>query len=217
MAKFDENKEETGLVPVEKRTEEIREEAFPEKKKRLNRKERKALKKRQWEYEKQLVKEGKIARRFRYVPRNSFARILSVCLAFVIGFFGAFGALAGGFAYAGTKAKVNDLLKIADVNTSEIVTEYAAQKSVLDLVTEVADLFKGFRQIHARPFQTARRRKRADQGTGRRSRPRRAQIRAVRFDRQIFFRPSTSQRRTRRNRFKTCGRQAEFDRNLSLL
>jgi uncharacterized protein YkvS len=143
MAKFDENKEETGLVPVEKRTEEIREEAFPEKKKRLNRKERKALKKRQWEYEKQLVKEGKIARRFRYVPRNSFARILSVCLAFVIGFFGAFGALAGGFAYAGTKAKVNDLLKIANVNTSEIVTEYAAQKSVLDLVTEVADLFKG--------------------------------------------------------------------------
>lgn len=120
-----------------------------EKKKRKETKqERKEHCKEQAKLEKELVKEGKIAPRYRYVPRNPFWRIVSVCLAFVLGFFAAFGALIGGLAIFGGKKKIKDAAQIAGIDTSAIFSDYAADLSTLDFVVEIV------RKIKDKEFKT---------------------------------------------------------------
>lgn len=113
-----------------------------QRKQKLTKKERKALAKQQREYEELLVKEGKIAPRYRYVPRNNFARIVSVCVAFVIGFFAAFGTLIGAIAIGGSQTKLKDLSQIAGFDYNSIFTDYAADLSALDLIVEIANEYK---------------------------------------------------------------------------
>lgn len=111
-------------------------------KRKQNKREKKELRAQQAKLEKELIKEGKIAPRYRYVPRNNFARILSVCIAFVFGFFAAFGALIGGFAIFGDKRKLKDVTRIAGVDSAAIFTDYAADLSALDLIVEVVQKIK---------------------------------------------------------------------------
>ena len=53
--------------------------------------------------EKQLVKEGRILPRTRYVPRSFVGRVLTVLLAFLVGIFATIGGILGVGLYAGTR------------------------------------------------------------------------------------------------------------------
>lgn len=131
----------SAMAP-QREIDEPSEKEIKKKKRKQTKQERKELCKQQAKLEKELIKEGKIAPRYRYVPRNNFARILCVCLAFVFGIFAAFGALIGGFAIFGDKKKLKDVTHIAGVDTSSIFTDYAADLSALDLIVEIVQKIK---------------------------------------------------------------------------
>lgn len=109
----------------------------PKAKKHLSRKERKKLEKRQYELEKKLVKQGKIAPRIHYAPHHTFGRLLAICLAFFFGIFMALGGIVGGIYIAGTKTKLKNVLSMTGVDASAILTESAQEMSLLQLVDEV--------------------------------------------------------------------------------
>lgn len=113
------------------------EEEAPVDKKKLSRKERKELEKKQYELEKKLVKAGKIAPRIHYAPHHTFGRILGICLAFFFGIFMALGGILGGIYIAGTKTKTKNLLDMTGADANAILTETAQQMSLLEMVDSV--------------------------------------------------------------------------------
>ncbi|MDE7295730.1 MAG: hypothetical protein K2N84_00535 [Clostridia bacterium] len=109
----------------------------PEEKKHLSRKEQKELEKRQYEYEKKLVKEGKIAPRIHYKPHHTFGRILAICLTFFFGIFMALGGIIGGIYIAGTQTKLKNVMNMTGIDADAFLTESAQEMSLLQLVDEV--------------------------------------------------------------------------------
>ncbi len=105
--------------------------------KKLSRKERraqkKALRKSQLAYEKQLVAEGKIPPRNKYRSNNFFWRVFALCLVFFFGMFTAVGALLG----FGAFAPVKDVLWLAGIDYTNLVKEDYAAYSLLDIVRDV--------------------------------------------------------------------------------
>ncbi|MDE5548537.1 MAG: hypothetical protein K2J30_06040 [Clostridia bacterium] len=109
----------------------------PEEKKHLSRKEKKDLEKRQYEYEKKLVKEGKIAPRIHYRPHHTFGRILAICLTFFFGIFMALGGIVAGIYIAGTQTKLKNVMNMTGIDADAFLTETAQEMSLLQLVDEV--------------------------------------------------------------------------------
>lgn len=109
----------------------------PQEKKHLSRKEQKELEKRQYEYEKKLVKEGKIAPRIHYKPHHTFGRILAICLTFFFGIFMALGGIVAGVYIAGTQTKLKNVLNMTGIDADAFLTESAQEMSLLQLVDEM--------------------------------------------------------------------------------
>ena len=107
--------------------------------KQLSEKEKIAL-------EKELVKQGVIFPRSHYLPRGRFRGVLAVCLAFLFGLFICLGALVGGVAWAGTQAKLSQLL---GANTEKWISPEYADMSVLDFVsTVIKDMSGGINNLN---------------------------------------------------------------------
>lgn len=83
--------------------------------------------------EKQLVKEGKIFPRTRYVPRSFAGRVLAVVLAFLIGVVAAIGGLLGVGYFAGTRP-LKDVFGMLNIDYTQWLTDSAAELNALQLV-----------------------------------------------------------------------------------
>ncbi len=105
-------------------------------KKKLSRREKKELLRKQLAYEKQLVKEGKIPLRNQYRPRGFFWRTFAVCLSFIFGIFAAFGGVLGamGILLAGPSEEV---LGYFGLDAEKFLSEAYRNKSVFDLADDV--------------------------------------------------------------------------------
>ncbi len=90
--------------------------------------------------ERVLIEQGVIYPRSHYLPRGRFRGILAVCLAFLFGLFICLGALVGVGAWAGTRAKIRQLL---GANTDKFVNPEYADMSVLDFVSAVIGDLQG--------------------------------------------------------------------------
>ena len=88
--------------------------------------------------EKQLVKEGKIFPRDRYVPHSFFGRILAVLLAFLIGVFAAIGGILGAGFYVGTRP-LKDAFALFNLDYSEFLTDTAADMTILELTGKLSE------------------------------------------------------------------------------
>lgn len=137
MVSYTDTENDSHSEPPEKHGKKKKERA-----KKPTKQERKELRKQQAQLEKELVAEGKIAPRYRYIPRNNFARIFCICLAFVFGFFAAFGVLVGGFAYYGTQKNLKEVSEVAGFDYSTVFTETAAELSTLELVMEIVEKYR---------------------------------------------------------------------------
>lgn len=91
--------------------------------------------------EKRLVREDMIYPRAHYKPRGRLRGIIAICLAFLLGIFAGLGALVGVGAWAGTRAKLKDLL---GENVGKFVNPEYTDMTVLDfLTTFIGDLSGG--------------------------------------------------------------------------
>lgn len=87
--------------------------------------------------EKQLVKEGKIFPRTRYVPRSFAGRVLAVVLAFLIGVVAAIGGLLGVGYFAGTRP-LKDVFGMLNIDYTKWLTDSAAELNALQLVQQIS-------------------------------------------------------------------------------
>ena len=87
--------------------------------------------------EKQLVKEGKIFPRTRYVPRSFAGRVLAVVLAFLIGVVAAIGGLLGVGYFAGTRP-MKDVFGMLNIDYTQWLTDSAAELNALQLVQQIS-------------------------------------------------------------------------------
>lgn len=87
--------------------------------------------------EKQLVKEGKIFPRTRYVPRSFAGRVLAVVLAFLIGVVAAIGGLLGVGYFAGTRP-LKDVFGMLNIDYTQWLTDSAAELNALQLVQQIS-------------------------------------------------------------------------------
>lgn len=87
--------------------------------------------------EKQLVKEGKIFPRTRYVPRSFAGRVLAVVLAFPIGVVAAIGGLLGVGYFAGTRP-LKDVFGMLNIDYTQWLTDSAAELNALQLVQQIS-------------------------------------------------------------------------------
>lgn len=111
-------------------------------KEKLTRKQKKERLKEQKALEKQLVAEGKLSPRVKYVPRSILWNIFAVCLAFLFGAFAVIGGILGFGLYTAQKVPVKTVLEKAGVaDYSKYVSEEYAEKSLLDLMSVISDDF----------------------------------------------------------------------------
>ncbi len=110
----------------------------PEKKSKgsKSKREEKELLAQQLAYEQQLVKEGKIPVRDKYVPRTFFWRVFSVCLAFLMGIFASIGSIAIVCVVLLTGPSKN-LLSSLSLDPSVYLKEEYLEKSVFDIYDEI--------------------------------------------------------------------------------
>ncbi len=109
-------------------------------KKHLTRKEKKALYKQQLATEKALVAEGRIPPRAKYVQRGAMWRVLSVCLAFLLGILACIGGFVGGVLWFGTKKSAKDLLGMFGMDYTKLISETYAEMPLIDFAQSVAKL-----------------------------------------------------------------------------
>ena len=88
--------------------------------------------------EKQLVKEGRILPRTRYVPRSFVGRVLTVLLAFLVGIFATIGGILGVGLYAGTRP-LKEVFGMFNFDYSAWLTDTAADMTVLELTQSLTD------------------------------------------------------------------------------
>lgn len=111
-------------------------------KEKLTRKQKKERLKEQKALEKQLVAEGKLSPRVKYVPRSILWNILAVCLAFLFGVLAVIGGIFGFGLYTAQKVPVKTVLEKAGVaDYSKYVSEEYAEKSLLDLASVISEDF----------------------------------------------------------------------------
>lgn len=113
------------------------------KKHKLTRREKKERYRAQQAYEKQLVEEGKLSPRVKYMPRSIFWNILAVCLAFFLGIAATIGGLLGFGLYTANNTPVKDLLGTVGVDYDKYVEEEYANMSILDLAQEISGDLSG--------------------------------------------------------------------------
>ncbi len=97
--------------------------------------ERKLTQAQQLALEKQLVKEGKIPPRTRYMPKGYFGRILALLLAFLFGMLAVVGGILGGGYYLAVTPSRN-LLHFLGLDEGLLSEEYL-DKSVIDMANDV--------------------------------------------------------------------------------
>ena len=115
-------------------------EPHPEHKNQTRAQKRQARKRTQAEQlalEKQLVKEGKILPRTRYVARGYLGRIFAVMLAFLFGMLVVIGGLLGGGYYLAVTPSRN-LFHVLGLN-EELLSEEYLDRSVIDIAVSIRD------------------------------------------------------------------------------